>query len=108
MTPMTPEQRKIADAERPKAICARIREGGCSGRLEVSHPFGRRVQKRWMWIWCCHEHHEGTRKNEKIGLLHCYLQADDEEIIDTFPKTYKIYLQEKKWLKQEYRILWNI
>lgn len=106
-TPMTREQRKISDRERDNATCIRMNEGGCTGKMDVSHPFGRKVQERWMWIWCCHEHHEGKRKNEEIGRLHCYQQTTEEEIKATFPKTYQIYLNDKKWLEKKYKhLLW--
>ena len=64
---MTKEQRRIADSERPTAVCARRSEGGCSGPINVSHPFGRRIQERWLWCWICKEHHTGELKSESIG-----------------------------------------
>lgn len=106
-TPMTREQRKIADRERDGASCARMNEGGCAGRLEVSHPFGRKIQKRWQWIWCCTRHHRGDLQNESIGRLHAYQQATDEMVKETYPKTYKLMLQDKKFLEDKHKHLWK-
>lgn len=104
-TPMTREQRKMADEESEFANCLRMGEGKCAGRLEVSHPFGRKVQFRWMWLWACHNHHEGEEKNEEIGRLHCYQQATEEDIKTAFPKTWKQYLNDKNWLETKYKHL---
>lgn len=105
MTPMEAKQRALANQERPDARCLRIGEGGCSGELQVSHPFGRKVQERWLWIWECREHHMGKLKNEKIGRLHAYQQATDEMIKATFPKNWQEKLQDKRWLEEKYKSL---
>ena len=96
MTPMTAEQRKIADRERPTALCSRRNEGGCAGAICVSHPFGRRVQRRWMWCWMCYEHHQGKLQNEQIGRYYCYLQATDDDLRKF--KLYSSMKHEKSWL----------
>ena len=80
MTQMTTQQRKLADQERPTAVCARVKEGGCGGRLEVSHPFGRKVQERWMWLWVCTRHHRGELQNEQVAKMHAYNQASDDDL----------------------------
>jgi hypothetical protein len=100
---MTSAQRRIADEERPTAVCARRAEGGCDGYVQVSHPFGRKIQMRWMWVWICYEHHQGKKKNEQIGRLHAYRQATDEMIKQAFPKTWKAQFQEREWLKSKYK-----
>lgn len=102
---MTAEQRAIADRERPTAQCARRGEGGCYGAICVSHPLGRKVQKRWMWIWCCYRHHQGDLQNEQIGRLHAYRQATEEMIKMTYPKTWGEKIQDKKFLEKTYSYL---
>lgn len=103
MTPMNAEQRAISDKERPDAKCARMGEGGCFGEMQVSHPFGRKIQERWMWIWCCKTHHMGELKNEQIGRLHAYRQATDDMIKKTFPKNWQEKLHDRKWLENKYK-----
>lgn len=102
MTPMTSDLKAIVNAEIGRAWCSRNDEGGCSGRLEVSHPLGRKVQKRWMFHYLCTQHHRGELKNNAKDKYIVYKQADDELIKQTFPKTFKQHLQEKKYLTDLY------
>lgn len=101
MTPMTPEQRRTADAERPYAICGRRSEGGCKGRLNVSHPYGRRIQERWMWFWCCEEHHTGKLKNTQKDKWIVLNQAGKWEF-DIYPKCTESWKQELSYLNTLY------
>lgn len=97
---MNKEQRKIAEAERPMARCGRRSEGGCYGRLNVSHPFGRRIQERWMWFWCCETHHTGSLKNESIGKWIVLNQATEEDLRRS--KIYGMLKQEREYLNKKY------
>lgn len=101
MTPMTREQREIADRERPGAVCGRAHEGGCSGRLNVSHPYGRRIQERWMWFWCCERHHTGDLKNTKKDKYMVLLQGNEEDF-SKYPKAAPNWRQDKEYFLRLY------
>lgn len=98
---MNAEQRRIADAERPYAVCGRRSEGGCKGRLNVSHPYGRRIQERWLWCWICEEHHTGKLKNESIGKWIVLNQAKPEDFAK-YKKSEAGWVQELRYLNTIY------
>ena len=57
-------------------VCARIMDGGCSGRITFEHAFiyaGQQIQEVWAIIPLCWWHHLGAgldkRKNQLISLL---------------------------------------
>jgi len=92
----------MADKERPTAKCVRANELNCKGVLEVSHPFGRRIQKRFMWVWMCERHHRGDLKNEQLGRFYCYEQASETDLKETYPKTWEMYARERDYLRKKY------
>lgn len=102
---MTREQRTIADRERPRAVCQRRLldpDHSCDRPLEVSHPLGRKVQYRWMWLWSCRRTHRGDFKNNEKDLFIVLQQATEEDIKLAFPKTYPDLIQKKKYLTSKY------
>lgn len=103
---MSREQRRIADQERPTATCQRLKidPDHICNYLQVSHPLGRKVQERWMWIWSCELTHMGKLKNNEKDLYLAYSQATEEEIKESFPKTYGLHLIKRDYLNKLYGI----
>lgn len=101
MIPMTAKLRKIVAAEIATATCARA-DSQCSGRLTVEHAFGRKVQKRWQFIYLCWFHHFGPGFSKSLNEHLAYQQADETEIRATFPKTAEAHLQKKNYLMTKY------
>lgn len=96
--------RKIAAFELPTAKCARLKtdpEHICD-YLQISHPLGRKVQERWMFLYQCHRTHMGELKNNEKDKYLAYLQANEEDLRKTFPKTWQEHLQAKKYLISKY------
>jgi hypothetical protein len=105
VTPMSLEQRRLADQERPTATCARLETDPdhICNHLEVSHPLGRVLpQMRWQWIWSCYLTHQGKLKSNEKDLYLAYKQASEEQIRSRYPKTYQDHLQKKSWLSAKY------
>lgn len=93
--------RAIVEEEIEYAECARAHEGGCKGRLTVQHAYGRVIQERWMFIYLCHEHHQGKLQNKRKDKYLCLLQATDEDF-DKYPKSAPQWKQDKKYLQTLY------
>lgn len=95
--------------ERPQ-VCAR-RNKDCEGRITIEHVFGRKNERAWNCIFLCERHHSvGAWQNigllnKEINRLYAFQQTTEEEIKDTFPKTYQLYLKDKKWLENKYKNL---
>ena len=100
MRPIPQALRKQMSAETPS--CARYKEGMCQGRMTIEHAFGRTNQKRWQLIWLCWRCHLGDRLDKELNRHLAYQQATEQEIKDTFPKTFKQHLQAKKYLSEKY------
>ena len=85
--PSTREERKRADEEFDTAVCARVSEGGCSGRLTRQHCLGRKNAKPWMQIWLCWRMHLGDKKN-KAKDRYIALSGATEQELKAHPKSY--------------------
>jgi len=103
MIAMTPKMRAIVEEEIELADCARIDEGDCKGRLTVQHAYGRTIQERWMFIYICHEHHQGKRQNKRRDKYLCLMQATEKDF-NKYPKHAPQWRQDKKYLITLYTI----
>jgi len=86
----------------PKPQCARIKDGGCGGRMTKEHALiyaGKQIQEEWAIIDLCWNHHLGKnldkRKNEWLALQ----KATDEDLAK-YPK--KDWQQMKSYLQTIY------
>lgn len=91
LKPIPLKIRKQLEAEMPTAVCARVSEGGCRGRLTIEHAFGRVQQPRWSLIFLCWRHHLGDGLDKEINKYYAYLQATDADL-----RAYKAYEQMKQ------------
>lgn len=95
--------REIVEAEIDDATCAREDEGGCKGRLTVQHPYGRVIQERWLFLYLCHEHHQGKLQNLKKDKLLCLRQATPEDFAK-YPKSAPQWERDKNYLTKLYAL----
>ena len=59
-------------------ICARHKDGSCSGRITFEHAFiyaGRQVQELWAIIPLCYFHHLGKGLNKSINQAIAFSRA---------------------------------
>lgn len=87
MRHISPRVNKILDERKP--VCARIKDGGCAGRLTREHALiyaGRQIDEAWAIVFLCAYHHAvdeyqdcGDLQKEKNVWI-ALNQANDEEL----------------------------
>lgn len=91
----------LANVLKRPHVCARAREGGCSGRMTIEHVFGRKMEAEWNCIWLCWHHHLGPGLNKEINKMLAYRQITEEELLATY-KSGAMMVQEKRYLEDKY------
>ena len=84
-------------------ICARHKEGGCSGRITWEHALlfaGKQIQTKWSILPLCWYHHLGAGLNKEINIWIALNRASDEELKDISKA--RDYLKYREYLNKKY------
>jgi len=60
MRPISPKFRQIIDKDKYYKVCARLKDGGCAGRITIEHAViygGKQIDTLWNFVPICEKHH---------------------------------------------------